>query len=126
MSQEFKRKMNQGDEDMLDMLNNATDTRTELEKDLDFIAQELKDKFQQDNLQDVIDDAIDIILYTLPSRELVGFDIGITTGGPNIDLVYSRGVCKLRGNWWSATDEKYIDNEICETILDYLDDLSLT
>jgi len=127
MSQEFKRKKNQGDEDMLDMLSNATDTRTKLEKDLDFIAQELKDKFQQDNLQDVIDDAIDIILYvSLPSRQLVGFNIGITFGGPNIDLVYSRGVCQLRGSWGSLTDRKDIDNDICETILDYLEDLSLT
>ena len=124
MSQEFKRKKNQGDEDMLDMLSNATDTRTKLEKDLDFIAQELKDKFQQDKLQEVIDDAIDIILYvSLPSRQLVGFNIGITFGGPNIDLVYSRGVCQLRGSWGSLTDRKDIDNDICETILDYLEDL---
>jgi len=116
MSQEF----GQNKEDMLDILINSADNRTELEKDLDFIAKELKDKFQQDNLQEVIDDATDIILYTLPSRELVGFDITITSGGPNIDLVYSRGVCKLRGHWGSATDEKYIDNDICETILNYL------
>jgi hypothetical protein len=123
MSQEF----GQNKEDMLDILINSADNRTELEKNLDFIAKELKDKFQQDKLQEVIDDAIDIILYTsLPSRELVGFDIGITFGGPNIDLVYSRGVCKLRGHWGSATDEKYIDNDICETILNYLEDLSLT
>ena len=123
MSQEFK---NERDEDWIDMIINNPFNRTELEKDLDFIAQELKDKFQQDNLQEVIDDATDIILYTLPSRELVGFDITITSGGPNIDLVYSRGVCKLRGHWGSATDEKYIDNDICETILNYLEDLSLT
>jgi len=123
MSQEF----GQNKEDMLDILINSADNRTALEKNLDFIAKELKDKFQQDKLQEVIDDAIDIILYTsLPSRELVGFDIGITFGGPNIDLVYSRGVCKLRGHWGSATDEKYIDNDICETILNYLEDLSLT
>ena len=123
MSQEF----GQNKEDMLDILINSADNRTELEKNLDFIAKELKDKFQQDKLQEVIDDAIDIILYTsLPSRELVGFDIGITFGGPNIDLVYSRGVCKLRGHWGSATDEKYIDNDICETILNYLENLSLT
>jgi len=120
MSQEF----GQNKEDMLDILINSADNRTELEKNLDFIAKELKDKFQQDKLQEVIDDAIDIILYTsLPSRELVGFDIGITFGGPNIDLVYSRGVCKLRGHWGSATDVKDIDNDICETILNYLEDL---
>ena len=125
MSQEF----GQNKEDMLDILINSADNRTALEKDLDFIAQELKDKFQQDNLQDVIDDATDIIVHvSLPNRELVGFNIGITTGSPNIDLVYSnsRGVCQLRRSWGSATDRKDIDNDICETILDYLEDLSLT
>jgi len=122
MSQEFK---NERDEDWIDMIINNPFNRTELEKDLDFIAQELKDKFQQDKLQDfLLEDALDIILYTsLPSRQLVGFDIGITTGGPNIDLVYSRGVCQLRGSWGSLTDRKDIDNDICETILDYLEDL---
>jgi len=124
MSQEFK---NQGDEDMLDILRNSADNRTELEKELDFIAQELKDNLQKDNLQEVIDNAIDIILYvSLPSKELVGFDIGITTGSPNVSLVYRRGVCQLRGAWGSAIDQKTIDNEICETILDYLEDLSPT
>ena len=117
MSQEF----GQNKEDMLDILINSADNRTELEKNLDFIAKELKDKFQQDNLQDVIDDATDIIVHvSLPNRELVGFNIGITTGSPNIDLVYSRGVCQLRGSWGSATDRKDIDNDICETILNYL------
>jgi len=122
MSQEFK---NERDEDWIDMIINNPFNRTELEKDLDFIAQELKDKFQQDKLQDfLLENALDIILYTsLPSRQLVGFDIGITTGSPNIDLVYSRGVCQLRGSWGSLTDRKDIDNDICETILDYLEDL---
>ncbi len=125
MSQEFGQ--NQGDEDMLDILINSADNRTALEKNLDFIAKQLKDKFQQDKLQEVLDDAIDIIVYvSLPNRDLVGFNIGITTGGPNIDLVYNRGVCQLRGSWGSTTDRKDIDNDICETILDYLEDLSLT
>jgi len=92
---------------------------TELEKHMDYIAQQLKD-----NLQDVIDNAIDVQLYiNLPDKEPRGFDIGITTGNPNIDLVYSRGVCQLRGAWGSATDRKDIDNEICETILDYLTEI---
>jgi hypothetical protein len=125
MSQEFG--WNQGDDYMLDILINSADNRTELEKKLDFIAKELKDKFQQDKLQEVLDNAIDIILYvSLPNKELVGFDIGISTGSPNIDLVYNRGVCQLRGSWGSASDRKDIDNEICETILDYLEELSAT
>ena len=123
MSQEFG--WNQGDDDMLDILINSADNRTELEKNLDLIAKELKDKFQRGELEDVLDNAIDIILYvSYPNKELVGFDIGISTGSPNIDLVYSRGVCQLRGAWGFDTDRKDIDNEICETLLDYLEDLS--
>jgi hypothetical protein len=113
---------------MLDILINSADNRTELEKNLDLIAKELKDKFQQDELPDfLLDDALDIILHiSLPSKELIGFEIGITKGGPNIDLIYNRGVCQLRGSWGSATDRKNIDSEICETILDYLEELSAT
>ena len=108
--------MSEDDDKMLDVLINSADYRTELEKHMDYIAQELKD-----NLQDVIDNAIDAQLYiSLPDKKPVGFDIGIVIGGPNIRLIYSRGACKLQGSWGSLTDEKDIDNEICETILDYL------
>jgi len=119
MSQEFAR--NQGDDYMLDIMINSADNRTELEKQLDHIAQELQRKYQKGKLQTVLEDAINIILYvTYPNKETIGFDIGITTGGPSISLVYDRGVCQLRGAWGSATDTKIIDNGICETILDYL------
>ena len=111
--------MSEGDDKMLDMMINLADIRAELEEHMDYIAQQLKD-----NLDDVIDNAIDVQLYvSFPSRELVGFDIGITTGGPNISLVYSRGVCQLRGSWGSLNDVKHVDNEICETILDYLTEI---
>ena len=104
------------DDEMIDILINSADNRTELEKHMDYIAKLLKD-----DLQDVIDNAIDVQLYIdLPSKEPVGFDIGINFGGPNIRLIYSRGACKLQGAWWSLNDEKDVDNEICETILDYL------
>ena len=108
--------MSEGDDKMLDTMISMADIRTELEKRMDYIAKLLKD-----NLQDVIDEAIDVQLYiSLPDKEPIGFDIGINFGGPNIRLVYSRGACKLRGSWGSLTDEKDVDNEICETILDYL------
>jgi len=108
--------MSEDDDKMLDMMINTADIRTELEKHMDYIAQQLKD-----NLQDVIDNAIDAQLYIdLSTKELLGFDIGIVVGGPGIRLVYSRGTCKLQGSWGSVDVEKYVDNEICETILDYL------
>ena len=109
--------MSEGDDKMSDKII-TTDIYTELERYMDYITQQLKD-----NLQDVIDNAIDAQLYIdLSTKEPVGFDISILIGGPNIRLVYSRGVCQLRGSWRSITDEKDIDNEICETILDYLAD----
>ena len=108
--------MSEDDDKMLDTMINSADIRTELEEHMDYIAKLLKD-----NLDDVIDNAIDVQLYiNLPDKEPVGFDIGIVFGGPNIRLVYSRGACQLRGSWGSLTDEKDIDNEICETVLDYL------
>ena len=104
------------DDRMLDTMINSSLNRTELEKHMDYIAQQLKD-----NLDDVIENAIDAQLYiSLPSKEPVGFDISIVIGGPNIRLIYSRGACKLQGAWGSLTDVKDVDNEICETILDYL------
>ena len=109
--------MSEGDDKMSDKII-TTDIYAELERYMDYITQQLKD-----NLQDVIDNAIDAQLYiTLPDKKPVGFDISIVIGGPNIRLVYSRGACKLQGAWGSITDEKDVDNEICETILDYLTD----
>jgi len=104
---------------MLYMMENMTDIRTELEKHMDGIAQQL-----EDNLQDVIDNAIDAQLYIdLSTKEPSGFDIGIVIGGPNIRLIYNRGACQLRGWWGSLNDIKDVDNEICETILDYLTEM---
>ncbi len=91
----------------------------QLEGTMDSIEQELKD-----NLDDVLEEALDVQLYiNLPDKEPAGFDILFTAGGPNIRLIYSRGTCKLQGSWGSIDVEKYVDNEICETILnDYLTD----
>ena len=98
------------------------DIRTELEKHMDGIAQDLKDHLEHEDIVDYLEDnAIDVQLYVdLPSKEPVGFDIGIVIGEPNIYLIYSRGACKLQGAWGSTTSEKDVDSEICETILDYL------
>jgi len=106
-------------DEMLYMMENMADIRAELEKHMDDIAQQLKD-----NLQDVIDNAIDVQLYIdLPTKEPRGFDIGIVIGGPSIRLIYSRGACQLRGWWGSLNDIKEVGNEICETILDYLTEI---
>ena len=110
--------MSEGDK-MLDTVINMTDIHKELEQNMDYIAKLLKN-----NLQGVINNAIDVQLYiSLPDKKPVGFDIGIVVGGPSIRLTYSRGTCKLQGSWGSVDVEKYVDNEICETILDdYLTD----
>jgi len=121
MSQVFGEKW--GDEDWRVETKNKIDSaiRTELERHLNNVARDLKTHLINGDLNKVLEDAIDVILYvSYPSRQPVGFDIGITTGGPNINLVYDRGVCELRGSWSGVTATKYVDNEICETImLDY-------
>ena len=97
------------------------DIRTELEKHIDNIAEQLIAQQLEDNLQDVINDAIDAQLYIdLSTKEPVGFDIGMVIGGPNISLVYSRGACELKGSSGSISSVKGIDNKICEEILQYL------
>ena len=99
----------------------SNDLLAELASSLDSIAQRLRHEYQKDNLPKVLKDAIDVILYvSYPSKELIGFNIDITTGGPNISLVYDRGVCELRGAWGGVTATKHVDNEICEMILDFL------
>ncbi len=56
------------DDKMIDILINSVDNRTELEKHMDYIA-----KLLEDNLDDVIENALDAQLYiSLPSRQLVG------------------------------------------------------
>jgi len=113
------------DDKMLDTMINTADIRTELEKHMDGIAQDLKDHLEDEDIVDYLENnAIDVQLYVdLSSKEPTGFDIGIVIGGPNIRLIYNRGACQLRGAWGSTTDEKDVDNEICETILDYLTEM---
>ena len=95
---------------------NTTSLQEELERELDYIAELLKK-----NANKVLDNALDVqVIVNLPNKELVGFDLNITTGSPNIYFVYRRGKCTLEGYWGSAEVEKYVDREICETVLDYL------
>jgi len=97
------------------------DIRAELEKHMSYTLKTLDSHLEDGDIVDyLINYAIDAQLYVdLSTKEPTGFDIGITIGGPNIRLVYDRGACKLQGAWGSAAAEKYVNNEICETILDY-------
>ena len=93
-----------------------TDLSVELERQLDGIEELLKN-----DLDNFLEDVLGVeVFMSLPSKELTGFQLEITTGSPNIYLTYKRGKCSLLGYWGFAEDEKNIDTEICETILDYL------
>ena len=77
------------------------------------------EKMINENLDEVLENAIDVQLYTdLATKEAVGFDIGITIGSPNIFLTYRRGICKIEGYWRNESNERYLDTEICEDILE--------
>jgi len=93
-----------------------TDLRTELGRELDHIAELLKN-----DLDSVLENVLGVeVFVSLPNKELTGFHLDITAGSPNIYLVYKRGRCSLQGYWGFSEDERDIDTEICETILDYL------
>jgi len=95
---------------------NTTSLQEELEKEIDYIAKLLKN-----NAYKVLTEALDAqVIINLRNKELVGFDVNIATGSPNIYFVYRRGKCTLEGYWGSAEVERYIDTEICDKILDYL------
>ena len=110
MSQEF----NQEDDYQLN------DFR-KLSMNMGFWKQELEDYLRNNLLQDVVKNAIDTTLFIdVKTREPVGFSITITTGNPNIRLVYNRGVCQLHGSWDYTTDVEKIDSEICEKIYEMI------
>jgi len=93
-----------------------TDLQKELERQLDDI-----EKLLKTDLDSVLDNVIDIEAFmNYQNKELVGFEICITTGSPNVYLYYDRGICKLLGYWGFSEAERNIDTEICETVLEYL------
>ena len=58
------------------------------------------------------------------TKDVVGFDIGIITDRPFIDLVYTRGRCELTGYWSGVHLRMSVDTAVCEVIQEKLEELS--
>jgi len=77
-------------------------------------------------IDEFLNDALDLVLHVSVNdrKQLLGFDIGITMGGPFIILEYTRGSCELVGKWGYADLRMHVDNAVCEEILERLEELS--
>ena len=77
-------------------------------------------------IDEFLNDALDLELHVSVNdrKQLLGFDIGITMGGPFITLEYTRGSCELVGQWGYANLRMNVDRAVCDEILERLEELS--
>jgi len=100
----------------IELLINTADSKTQLEKIVDDIHEDLKN-----DLERFLEDVLDIqLIISYPQKELRGFDMAVAIGNPNIYVVYESGICQIRGYWGSNEDIKPINPDICEEIMEYL------
>jgi len=98
--------------------------QVELEGEMMAIKTDLENSIKTQNfdaIDEFLDDALDLILHIWAgTKDVVGFDLGITMGGPFITLEYARGRCELKGAWGSASLTIDVDHEVCEEIMERL------
>ncbi len=55
-------------------------------------------------------------------NELIGFSLLLSYGGPSIEWILHRGVSYVVGSWGNTEVKEYIDHEIANEFLDYLNE----
>jgi hypothetical protein len=99
----------------------------DLEWDLTLIKTDLETHVEARNYKAIdtfLDYATDLSLHIdARTKQLVGFDIGVITGGPFISLEYTRGRCELVGYWRGINLTMDVNNTVCEEILERLEEL---
>jgi len=98
----------------------------ELEQEMALIKNDLEESVKMQNyevIDEFLNNALDLIYYVdAETMEVVGFDVGVTVGGPNINLEFSRGRCELRGAWGGVNTVMNVDNAVCEEILERVEE----
>jgi len=88
---------------------------------------EILKAYEKDIMEDpieVIDNALDIQLIVDPrDNTLMGFDICLGYGGPNIYWTYSRGVSRLEYYYLPEKEILLVDAKYAEQVLEYLADI---
>jgi hypothetical protein len=92
-----------------------------LEEELRRELEEIRKGIENGSIADILGNAIDYLLIFTPKRELVGFDILITFGGPNIRWVSVRGACELVGSWGGTELKLSVSPDRCEKALEYME-----
>jgi len=102
--------------------------QVELEREMMAIKNDLENGIKMHDfnvIDEFLNDAIDLALHIEANTKYVmGFDIGITIGGPFITLEYTRARCELVGAWGNASLTMEVNNEVCEEIMERLTELN--
>ena len=95
------------------------------EEHVNFILKEIKKYYEKENWEEFFNDVIDYLLIVSPDKkEIVGFDILINYGGPFTQLLYDRGKGEIIYKYANVEIKKEIDKEICDSILNFLEELT--
>lgn len=95
--------------------------RNQMERWSNGIREELKEAFNNDELINIIDEALDIKFLSRSPRELLGAEIAVTLGGPNIYIDTYRQQVQV---YWSG--DSYITSlgdDITEELNNVLEEL---
>ena len=100
------------------------DIEKELEREVNEMANDISRLTDNEEIEKFLSDIVDIqIIKSLTENQYNGFDILINFGGPNIKFEYNRGHAELTGTWGNAEYKKYINPEVAENILEYLNEI---
>ena len=69
----------------------------------------------------LLNEAIDTTIEVSPqTMEPIGFSILVSSGGPNIEIIYHRGYAEVVGTWGGVEVRKPFSTRVADEILDYL------
>ena len=99
------------------------DINTRLEKELDLWITELKKAVEEEKLSELMDSVLELTRkQTLTEKwETTGYELLLAWGGPTVWL--DTDTCEIVGNWAPHHITKKVNNEICDKINEYLDEI---
>jgi hypothetical protein len=71
------------------------------------------------------EDALDLILMVTPDKkEIVGFSVLLAMGGPTVEFLCHRGSGEIIVNYGGVEAKKEVPYEICDDIINYLEEVT--
>ena len=101
----------------------SEEIRKELAREVNAIVEEINNL---ENIEKFLNEVIDMQILTdiqENKNQALGFNITITTGGPNIYFIYERGMAQVKGYWGEAEITQSVDTEKAQEILDHINEI---